>query len=112
MKTGEARRMHPPLDPREIVGVLGEKPSSSTQRLEQQVISGNMVFMGGSRDIGIRQSEQVEEVEEHPIRILRVRSVSEQPGTPTEYIERHIREDAVVEVIDELGIMELREIHS
>ena len=56
MKTGEARRMHPPLDSREIVGVLGEKPSSSTQRLEQQVISGNMVFMGGSRDIGISAS--------------------------------------------------------
>ena len=112
MQTAEAGRVHPTLDSRQIVGVLGQELPAPTEWLEQEVVVGHVLFMLSSRNFRVGQSQKVEEIKEHPIRIRRVGTVPKKPGASSEDIQGYIRKDAVMEIINKLRIIQLRKVDS
>ena len=110
MQTAEAGRVHPTLDSRQIIGVLGQELPTPTEWLEQEVVVGHVLFMLSTRNFRVGQSQEIEEIKEHPIRIRRVGAMPKKPGASPEYVEGYIRKDAVMEIINKLRIIQLRKV--
>ena len=112
MQAPETRGMHSALDPRQVVGILSQQFPASAQGFKQQFVVREMFFMLSAGNLCVGQTNEIEEIEEHPIRIRRVGAVPKKPGASPEYIEGYIREDAVMEIINELRVIQLRKINS
>ena len=65
METTEAGRVHPALDSRQIVGVLGQELPTPAEWLEQEVVVGHVIFMLSARNFRVGQSQEIEEIKEH-----------------------------------------------
>ena len=69
-----------------------------------------MILVLGTRNTRIRRAHQAEEIEVHAIRIRRVGTMTEDPRAATEDVEGYVWKDAVVKVIDQLCVIQLREV--
>jgi hypothetical protein len=69
---------------------------------ERAAVVDPIALLRRARHLVRRHAHQVQEVEVHAVRIVRVRPMREYPGELRVDVERHVREDGVVEVVVQL----------
>src|SRR5262245_3984931 len=103
----ERARAHAGLHARQVVQVLVEHDAERRAALDVGAMR---------RPLPLAQrrgpAQVVLEVEEHPVRVLRMRAVAEQPEAAPMDVQRDVGKDRVVVVVEELVVAQRRQVHA